>query len=134
MNILFRRCWRSASGFHSEKILKTKYPHNYLIENVLHLKGNKVLACWLGFDSGQDTWLSKSDITGKKCYLHPTHRVHHPEMEKLGSDNVVGSSLIPSKCNGEERNAEIHELLQEHYNIVVESVGDIIIQRLRGHQ
>lgn len=48
--------------FYSEELMKTKYPHDYLIEKVLKRKGDKVYVKWLGFDNSHNSWVSKSDL------------------------------------------------------------------------
>ena len=48
--------------FYKEELMKTKYPHEYLVEKVLKRKGNKVYVKWLGFDNTHNTWINKSNL------------------------------------------------------------------------
>lgn len=46
--------------FYETELMKTKYPHQYLIERVVRKKGDKVLAKFHGFEKPE--WINKTDF------------------------------------------------------------------------
>lgn len=48
--------------FYEHELLKTKYPHTYLVEKVLKKKGNKLFVKWLGFSNAHNSWIEKTAI------------------------------------------------------------------------
>ena len=49
-------------GFYKEEILRTHYPHTYLVEKVLKRKGSKSYVKWLGFSNEHNSWINKNEI------------------------------------------------------------------------
>lgn len=49
-------------GFYENELLKTKYPHIYLVEKVLKTNGTKAYVKWLGFSKEHNSWINKKDI------------------------------------------------------------------------
>lgn len=49
-------------GFYEYELLKTKYPHIYLVEKVLKTNGAKAYVKWLGFSKEHNSWINKKDI------------------------------------------------------------------------
>lgn len=48
--------------FYTEELQKVKHSDVYLVEKILKKKGDKVFVKWLGFDSSQNSWISKNNI------------------------------------------------------------------------
>ncbi|KAL4083707.1 hypothetical protein QTP88_029023 [Uroleucon formosanum] len=51
-----------AGCFYSEEILKTNYPNDYLVENIIRKKGNQFFVKWLRFDNTHNSWINIRDI------------------------------------------------------------------------
>lgn len=47
-------------AFYEEELLKTQFPHTYLVEKVLRKNKNKYLVKWRGFE--KNSWIDKDDI------------------------------------------------------------------------
>lgn len=53
---------RPISGaFYEDELQKTMQPDIYLVEKVLHKRGNKVFVKWLGFDDSHNSYINKTD-------------------------------------------------------------------------
>lgn len=50
-------------AFYDAEMVKSKHPHDYLVEKIIKTKGSKLLVKWLGFKD--PTWINKSDIITK---------------------------------------------------------------------
>lgn len=48
--------------FYTQELMKTNYPHDYLIEKVLKRKGDQIYVKWLGFDNSHNSWINKSNL------------------------------------------------------------------------
>lgn len=49
-------------AFYRQELRKTKITDQFLVENILRRKGNKVYVKWLGFDSAHNSWINKNDV------------------------------------------------------------------------
>jgi len=38
------------------------HPYIYLVEKILHRKGNEVYGKWLGFDESHNSWIHKDNV------------------------------------------------------------------------
>jgi len=47
--------------FYENKLQKTNYPDIYLVEQILHQKGNKLHVKWLGLDKTHNSWIDKTN-------------------------------------------------------------------------
>lgn len=48
--------------FYAHELQRVKYPDIFLIEKIIHRKGDKVFVKWLGFNSSHNSWIKKSDL------------------------------------------------------------------------
>ncbi|XP_063707911.1 uncharacterized protein LOC134836663 [Culicoides brevitarsis] len=51
-----------GGSFYTEELAKTNFPHHYLIERVVGLKGNKVKIRYFGFGPEHDTYEDRKDV------------------------------------------------------------------------
>ncbi|XP_024884665.1 uncharacterized protein LOC112462840 [Temnothorax curvispinosus] len=51
-----------AGGFYKHELLRVSNPDVYLVEKVLHKRGNQAFVKWLGMDSSHNSWIDKVSV------------------------------------------------------------------------
>ncbi|XP_011067074.1 PREDICTED: uncharacterized protein LOC105153744 [Acromyrmex echinatior] len=51
-----------AGAFSEHELHRATHPDVYLVEKVLHRKGDKVYVKWLGFDGSHNSWIHKNNV------------------------------------------------------------------------
>ena len=51
-----------AAAFYKHELHHTTHLDVYLVEKVLHRKGDKVYIKWMGFDGSHNSWIHKNNV------------------------------------------------------------------------
>jgi len=52
----------TAGGFYEHELARVSNPDVYVVEKVLHKRGEKVYMKWLGMDNSHNSWIDKKAV------------------------------------------------------------------------